>query len=100
MVLSDTESHRGEHWKGNAEGSKIEQKIAISFEDDTVSEQVENAFSYRVLLGWKDVFQGRFSIRWAAISTPENKKWIPGFLKILMNWSRACWSNRYNKLLV
>ena len=25
-------------------------------------------------------------------------KWIPGFLKILMNWSRACWSNRRQTL--
>ena len=98
MVLSDTESHRGEHWRGNAEGSEIEQNIATFFDDDTVSEQVKDAFSSQVILGWEDAFQGRFSIKWAFISNPENKKWIPGFLKILMNWSRACWSNRRNKL--
>ena len=40
----------------------------------------------------------RFSLKWSAINTPENTKWIPGFLKILMNWSRACWSNRRQTL--
>ena len=36
--------------------------------------------------------------RQSAISTPEDMKWIPGFLKILMNWSRACWSKRRQTL--
>ena len=97
LVLSNTESHLGGHQRGNAEESEIEQKIT-TFCDNTVSEQVKDAFSSHVILGWKDAFQGRFSIKWAFISTPKNKKWIPGFLKILMNWSRACWSNRRNKL--
>ena len=52
----------------------------------------------QVLLGWEDAFQWIFLIRWAAISTQENKKWVPGFLKILMNWSRACWSNQRQTL--
>ena len=38
------------------------------------------------------------SIRWVSISTPENKKRIPGLLKILMNFSRACWSTRRQTL--
>ena len=74
MVLSDTESQRGENWRGNEEGSEIERQIATFFDDDTVSAQVKDAVSSQVLLGWEDAFQGRFSIRWAAISTPENKK--------------------------
>ena len=94
VVLSDTESHRGENWRGREEGSEIERRIATFLDDDTVSAQVKDAFFFQVLLGWEDAFQGRFSIRWSAISTPGNTKWIPGFLKILMNWSRACWSNR------
>ena len=98
MVLSDTESHWGENWRGNEEGPQIERKVATFFYDDTVSEQVKDEFSSQVLLGWKDAFQGRFLIRWASISTTENKKWIPGRLNILLNWSRACWSNRHQKL--
>ena len=74
MVLSDTESYQGGNWRGNEEGSKIEQKVATFFDDDTVSEQVQDAFSSQVLLGWEDAFQGRFPIRWTSISTPENKK--------------------------
>ena len=77
VVLSNTESHQGEHWRGNEEGPGIEQKIATFFGDDKVSEQVKDAFSSQVLLGWEDTFQGRFWIRWAPISTPDNKKWIP-----------------------
>ena len=92
MILS-----RG-NWRGNEEGSEIKRKVAIFFDDDIVSEQVKDAFSSRVLLGWEDAFQGRFSIRWASISTPENKKLISGLLKILMNRSRACWSNRSQAL--
>ena len=34
----------------------------------------------------------------STISTPEDMKWIPGFLKELMNWRRACWSNRRQTL--
>ena len=34
----------------------------------------KDMFPSQVLLGWVDTFQGRFSIRWAPISTPENKK--------------------------
>ena len=89
MVLSDTESHRGETRIGSKEGSKIEQQIATFFGNDTISAQVKEAFSSQLLLGWEDAFQGKFSIKWSAISTPEHTKWIPGFLKILMNWSRA-----------
>ena len=74
MVLSDTESHQGENWRGNKEGSEIERRIATFLDNDTVSAQVKDAFSTQVLLGWEDAFQGRFSIRWSAISTPENKK--------------------------
>ena len=39
VVLSDTESHRGENWRGNEEGSEIERQVATFFDDDTVSEQ-------------------------------------------------------------
>ena len=76
VITSDAEPHRGGNCSGNAEGSGIEQKIATFFDDDTVSEQVKDAFSSQVLLGWEDAFQGRFSIRWASICTTENKKWI------------------------
>ena len=58
VVLSDTESHWGENWRGNNEGSKIEQKVTTFFDDDTVSEQVKDALSSQVLLGWRDAFQG------------------------------------------
>ena len=97
MVLSNTESHWGEHWRGSIDGSNIEQKIATFSDNDTVSEQVKDEFSSQVILGWEDAFQVRFSRRWASISTPDNKKWIPGFLKLMLNWSRACWSNQSNK---
>ena len=101
VILSDTESHWGENWRGNKEGSEIEQWIATNcykLDNDTVSAQVKDVFSSRVLLGWEDASQGRISIRWPTISTPENTKWIPGFLKILMNWSRACWSTWHQRL--
>ena len=70
--------------------SEIERQIATFLDDGTVSAQVKDAFSSQALLGWEDAFQGIFFIRWSAISTPKNTKWIPGFLKILINWSRAC----------
>ena len=98
IVVSDIDSHRGERWRGNHEGSDVEQRVATFLDDDTVSEQIKEAFSSQVLLGWEDAFQGRFSIKWSAIRTPEDTKWIPGFLKILMNWSRACWSKRRQTL--
>ena len=59
VVLSNTESHQGK----TGEGSEIEQKVVTFFDDDTVSEQVKDAFSSQVLLGWEDAFQGRFLIR-------------------------------------
>ena len=37
VITSDAESHQGDNWRGNAEGSEIERKVATSFEDDTVS---------------------------------------------------------------
>ena len=58
VVVSDTKSHRGEHWRGNTEGSEIERKVATFFDDDTISEQVKDMFSSQVLLGWEDTFQG------------------------------------------
>ena len=77
--MSDTVTSR-ENWRGNLEESEIERKVATFFDDDTNSEQVKDAFSSQVLLGWEDAFQGRFSIRWASISTTQNKKWTPGDL--------------------
>ena len=59
MITSDADSHQGENWRGNEEGSKIERKVATFLQDDTVSEQVKDAFSSQVLLGWEDAFQGR-----------------------------------------
>ena len=50
VVLSDTESHRGENLGGNEEGSEIERRIATFLDDDTVSAQVKDAFSSQVLL--------------------------------------------------
>ena len=73
VVLSDTESHRGENWRGREEGSEIERRIATFLDNDTVSAQVKDAFFFQVLLGWEDAFQGRFSIRWSAISTPGTR---------------------------
>ena len=85
MSYCPIQSHRGETWRGNEEESEIERQVATFFDNDTVSAQVKDEFSSQVLLGWEDAFQGRIPIRWAFISTPENKKWIPGFLKILMD---------------
>ena len=48
---------------------------------------------------WEDAFQGRSSIRWDSIRTMDSKKWISGFLTILMERDRACWSNRRQQLL-
>ena len=73
MPQHDTESHRGETWRGNDEGSEIERRIATFLDNDTVSAQVKEAFSSQVLLGWEDAFQGRFSIKWSDISTPEHE---------------------------
>ena len=81
VVLSDTESLQGGNWRGNEERSEIELRIATFFEDDTVSAQVKDKFTSQILLEREDAFQGWFLIRWAAISTPENIKWIPGFPK-------------------
>ena len=33
VVLSNTESHQGEDWRGNADGSQIEQKVATFFDE-------------------------------------------------------------------
>ena len=82
VALSDTESHRGEHWRGNAEGSEIEQKIATFFDDDTVSEQVvKYAFSSQVIRGWEDAFQGRFSIRWHPLAHQRTRNGFQDFSK-------------------
>ena len=70
VVLSDTESHQGDSWRGNTEGSEIERKVATFFVGDTVSAQVKDAFFSQLLLGWEVAFQGRYSIRWESISAP------------------------------
>ena len=67
-------SHQGENGGGNEEGAKKERQIATFLDDDTISAQVKDAFSSQVILGWENDFQGRFSIRWTAISTPEDSK--------------------------
>ena len=59
MVLSETESHREENWRGNSKGSETERIVATLFDDNTISDQVKDAFSSQVLLGWEDAFQGR-----------------------------------------
>ena len=37
MVQSDIESHRGETWRGNKEGSEVERQVATFFDNDTVN---------------------------------------------------------------
>ena len=64
----------------------------------TISEQAQDVFSSQVLLRREGAFQGRFSIRWASISTTDNKQLVLGFLRTMMNWSRVCWFNSHNKL--
>ena len=55
--LQETDSHQRENWRGNPEGSDIQRKVATFFDDDTISEQVKDAFSSQVLLGWEDARQ-------------------------------------------
>ena len=46
IVLSDTDSHRGETWRGNVEGSDVEQRVASFLDGNTVSrhKSKENAW--------------------------------------------------------
>ena len=56
VILPDTESHRGEHWRDNAERSEIKRKVTTFFDDDTSEQEVKDAFSSQVILGREDAF--------------------------------------------
>ena len=55
-ILFDTESHQGDNWRGNKEGSEIERKVATFFDNNTVREKDKNVFSSQVLLRWENAF--------------------------------------------
>ena len=57
VVPSDTESHRGDNWRGNEEGSKIEQKVAtfnvkslVGYEDEENDCDVVNNYGKNIFL--------------------------------------------------
>ena len=58
VALSDTESNQGKYWRGNSEGSEIEQKVATFLDDNTIGEQVVKEVSpSQVILGREDGFR-------------------------------------------
>ena len=68
VAFSNTEeSHRGENWRGNPEGTEIEQQMATFLDDDTVNEQVKNRSLPRYYLGGKTLSKETFR-------TVDNKK--------------------------
>ena len=97
VVRSNECTHRGETtWQGDPEGTAIQQEIHRFYSDDNVDNDAKLAFTSQTFLGWEDAFQGRFSQKWKTLSSDKN--WARPVLTELMNWGRACWTNRCTHL--
>ena len=91
------EATRGEDWNSNPNGSTLGRIILKLLFDDSIPQQYKTAFQQQTKLGWEHLFMGKMASRWKQCWS-DKKHWHSNITYTFMEWGRACWGHRNNKL--
>ena len=69
-----------------------EQNTAL-MEDTSFREDAREAFIQQTEMGWENLFMGRMAIRCKS-TTEKLKPWTTKFMSLMIEWGRACWTDR------
>ena len=64
LVLINGDTHSGEDWNGNSEGSITEMTISDLLDDKTIPHQYKTAFPQQTKIGWEQLFMGKMACGW------------------------------------
>ena len=59
--------------------------------------EYKEAFRQQMIIGWENIFTGKFATRWRNCWT-EQRQWVEKFAIMMMTWGRACWTSRNSTL--
>ena len=93
LVLQNTDTHSGEQWDGDDDGTETENRIATLLLDTHTPEVYKRAFKQQTLLGWELLFTGKMATGWRDCHT-DQAFWRQATAKVFADWGRACWAQR------
>ena len=75
LALHSDNTHQGEAWDGDEEGNDEEKRVAQLLNDDEINTEYKDAFRQQTVIGWENIFTGKFARGW-----------------------RKCWTNKINSI--
>ena len=86
LTLIDGDTHSGEDWNGNINGSTMDRTIWELLYDDTIPQQYKTVFQQQMKLGWEHLFMGKMASRWKQC-WPDKKHWHSSIAHTFMEWA-------------
>ena len=65
--------------------------------DDDIKFENKEAFQRQTIIGWKNIFMGKFAKGWRKFWI-ERQQWATEFAILMMKWGLACWTSRNGTL--
>ena len=64
LALLNGDTHNGEEWNGNPNGSMTKITISELLNGETIPQQYKTAFQQQTKIGWEHLFMGKMASRW------------------------------------
>ena len=93
MALLGGDTHSGEDWNGNPNGSTIDRTSSELLFDKTIPHLYKTAFQQKIKLGWVHLFMEKMASGWKQCWL-DKKHWRSNIAHTFMEWGRACWSHQ------
>ena len=93
LILINGDTHSGEDWNRNPEGSMIEMAVSDLLDDETIPQQYKTAFQQQTKIGWEQLFMGKMACGWRHC-WPDKNYWRASIAHTYMEWGRACWRHQ------
>ena len=88
LALLNGETHSGEDWNGNPEGSITEMTIPDLLNDEMTPQHYKTAFQQQTKIGWEQLFMGKMASGWRQCWL-DKTYWRSSIAHTFMEWGRA-----------